>query len=93
MRNQLTREQRRKGGACWSPAKAASVGAAFEAHNGKQRAAAQARYAKIKLLRENGLRWREVAEFLGESTPSVKALYYKIRDRESANLTTGRGNA
>jgi hypothetical protein len=84
--HRLTREQQSRGGANWSPAKAASVGVHFERHNDEQRAAAQKRYERVKLLRDNGLSWREVGEFLGESPASVKALFYKLRDRSGDPL-------
>jgi hypothetical protein len=79
--HRLTREQQRKGGANWGDLKRASVGRIFEEFNDKQRAAAQARYDKIKLLRENGLTWPDVATFLGESEASLKAVYYRLRAR------------
>ena len=87
MRNQLTREQRRKGGSHWTEAKAATVGAAFEAFNDQQRAAALARYNKIKDYRERGLTWEEIGRHQGRSAGSVKGLYHKVRARVGDPLT------
>jgi hypothetical protein len=76
--HELTREDRRRGGSRWTEAKAATVGRHFEEHNERQRAAARARFEKVKLLRDNGLTWPEVSEFLGQPVNSVKALFYKL---------------